>query len=113
MASALKIDKMLKGLNLEEIRAAKSDRQRELAILDEAENFAMRMQKLAGDADGKATRAGHGRTADRAHDWLAENGPATAAVVAAGIGSTRGATYQAMKKAPKRFGRRGEEWTAK
>jgi len=110
--ATLKIDKLLKQLDVEELEAAKAAKAAELAIIDEALEFRRRIGELAGASSQRDSPRGAG-TADRAHAWLLQHGPASAKDVGQAIGVTRAAVYQAMKKATDRFKSTAKGWTAR
>ena len=117
MATTLKVDKLLEKLDPEEIKAAIAARKAELALLEETLAFRERLGGLVGKiANGNqrpGRRAAGGTTADLAHAWLLEHGPADAVAVGKGIGKTRGCVYQAMRKGSDRFKLTPKGWTAK
>ena len=115
MATALKLYKLLKALDVQELEAAREDKLKELAIVEEALAFRRKIAELTqstGDGRPRAAKAA-GTTADRAHVWLLEHGPAAAADLAQAIGVTRACAYQAMKKWPDRFTKTSKGWRAK
>lgn len=117
MATTLEVNKLLEKLDPEEIKAGIAARKAELAVLEETLAFRERLGELVGKiANGDhrpGRRAAGGTTANLAHAWLLEHGPADAVAVGAGIGKTRACAYQAMRKGSDRFKLTSKGWTAK